>query len=57
MEHLVTAGLTFFELERLSAFSVDVFGFLNLMRHVVGLVWTRDQLIAKTSTDTGQHNI
>jgi hypothetical protein len=33
------------------------FGFLNLVRHVVGLLWTSDQLVAKASTDTGQHNI
>jgi hypothetical protein len=30
-------------------------GVLNLIRHGVGLIWTKDQLVAKASTDTGQH--
>jgi hypothetical protein len=29
----------------------------NLIRPVVELLWTSDQLVAKASTDTGQHNI
>jgi hypothetical protein len=29
----------------------------NLFRHVIGLLWTSDQPVAKASTDTGQHNI
>jgi hypothetical protein len=32
-------------------------GFLHLIGHVVGLLWTRDQLVAKASTDTRQQNI
>jgi hypothetical protein len=27
------------------------------MRHGVGLLWTRDRLVVKASTDRGQHNI
>jgi hypothetical protein len=34
-----------------------LFGFLNLIVHGTGLLWTRDQFVAKASTDTGQHNI
>jgi hypothetical protein len=41
--------------------SVDVFrcpiGFLSLIKHWVGLLWTSDQPFAKVSTYTGQHNI
>jgi hypothetical protein len=29
----------------------------NLIRHIVGLHWTSDQLIGKAYTDTGQHNL
>jgi hypothetical protein len=47
----------FFGLERLSTFSDALFGFLNLIIHVVGLLWTSDQPVEKASTDTGQHNI
>jgi hypothetical protein len=28
-----------------------------VFRHTVGLLWTGDQLLAETSTCTGQHNI
>jgi hypothetical protein len=35
----------------------SVFGFLNLDRLLVGLLRTTDQIVAKASTDTGQHNI
>jgi hypothetical protein len=31
-------------------------GFVILLRHTVGLLWTSDQPIAKASTYTGQHN-
>jgi hypothetical protein len=31
-------------------------GFVILLRHTVGLHWTSDQSVAKTSTYTGQHN-
>jgi hypothetical protein len=41
--------------------SIDVsgafLGFLNLIGHVVELLWPRDQLVAKASTNIGQHNI
>jgi hypothetical protein len=30
-------------------------GVFNLIRHVVGLLWASDQLVAKACTDTGQH--
>jgi hypothetical protein len=40
-----------------STSSDALFGFLNVIRHGVGLLWTRDQLVEKASTDTGQHNI
>jgi hypothetical protein len=33
------------------------FGYLNLSRHVVGILWTSDQLVVQASTDTGLHNI
>jgi hypothetical protein len=31
-------------------------GFVILLRHTVGLLWTSDQPVAKTSTDKGKHN-
>jgi hypothetical protein len=31
-------------------------GVLNLIRHVVGLLWTSDQLVAKAYTDTAQQH-
>jgi len=34
-----------------------LFGFINIIRHVTGLLWMSDQLITKASTDTRQHNI
>jgi hypothetical protein len=36
-----------FGLENLSTFSLGLFVFLNLIRHVAGLIWTSDQLFAK----------
>jgi hypothetical protein len=35
----------------------SLLGFINLIRHVVGLLWTSDQIVAKSSADRGQHNI
>jgi hypothetical protein len=32
-------------------------GFIIYFRHLVGLLWTSDQPVAKASTYTGQHNI
>jgi hypothetical protein len=34
-----------------------LWAFYNLIRNMVGLFWMSDQLIAKASTNTGQHNI
>jgi hypothetical protein len=31
-------------------------GFVILLRHLIGLLWTIDQPVAKASTYTGQHN-
>jgi hypothetical protein len=36
---------------------VTYWGFVILLRHTVGLLWTSDQPVAKASTYTGQHNI
>jgi hypothetical protein len=36
----------FFRLERLRTFCDAFFGFLNVIRHVVGLPWMSDQLVA-----------
>jgi hypothetical protein len=30
-------------------------GFVTLVRHLIGLLWTSDQSLAKASTYTGQH--
>jgi hypothetical protein len=43
-------------LESLSTFPDTLFGVLNPSRHGVGLLWTRDQFVAKASTDTRQQN-
>jgi hypothetical protein len=32
-------------------------GFVIYFRHLLGLLWTSDQPVAKASTYTGQHNI
>jgi hypothetical protein len=34
-----------------------VFVITHTIRHTVGLLWTSDQLVAETSTYTGQHKI
>jgi hypothetical protein len=47
----------FFGLERLSTFFDALFGFPIIIRHLLGLLWTSDQLVAKAFTDTEQHNI
>jgi hypothetical protein len=35
----------------------SLLGFLNLIRHVAGLLWTNHQLVAKAFPDTGHHNV
>jgi hypothetical protein len=44
-------------LESLSTFPDTLFGVLNPSRHGVGLLWTRDQFVVKSSTDTRQQNL
>jgi hypothetical protein len=34
-----------------------LFDFSRLIKHVAGLLWTSDQLVAKACTYSGQHNI
>jgi hypothetical protein len=50
-------ALHIFGLESVWTFSDALFGFMDLIRHAVGLLWTSDQPAAKASTVTGQHNI
>jgi hypothetical protein len=54
---LQAAIMKFFGLQCLSTFSNDLLGILNPIRHGVGLLWTRDQLVGKASTGTEQHKI
>jgi hypothetical protein len=35
----------------------SIFGSLNLIKHMVGLLWMSDKLIALASTDKGQQSI
>jgi hypothetical protein len=55
IKEIMTLYLSFSGYRVNRRFLMPFFGFLNVTGHGVGLHWTRDQHIAKASTDKGHH--